>query len=197
MEKPVSSSNKSVAPSSLVFFDARPLLGEPAPDFVLVSFGGLALRLLPGKTELMKDSSHMIAMVADTELSSDEGGDPGGGPKVGLPAMRSWALEQHLLKPPFLLRVKTLGTTGRVSGFERSLPLFLKCFQPFGHGVARHPKLPCNIRLGLSLLQLIYRGLSSLRPLFAREASNSIESIHVFELYYREGLLSTYYCSYQ
>lgn len=139
----------------------------------------------------------MIAMVADTELSLDEGGDPGGGPKVGLPAMRSWALEQHLPEPPFLLRVKALGTTGRASGFERFLSPFLKCLPPFGHGVARHLELPGNVRLGLSFLQFINRGASSLRPLFTREASNSIESIHAFELYYREGMLSTYLCSRQ
>jgi hypothetical protein len=121
----------------------------------------------------------MIAMVADAEFSFDESDDPGGSPKVGLPSMRSGALEQHLSEPPFLLRVKALGTTGRVPCLQRLFSLILEGLPPFGNGVAGNLKLPGNVCLGLAFLQLVDSGLSSPGSLFAREINNSIESIHV------------------
>jgi len=84
-EKPVSSMNTMAAPFRLAFFaDPWPILCEPGPDQLLMTFLRSDGGDLGTPTQRPESSGQVIRVVTDPELAFDDVSDPFQGPTVGL-----------------------------------------------------------------------------------------------------------------
>ena len=83
-EKPVSSMNTMTAPFRLAFFaDPWPIVVEPGPDQLLITFLGSDGGDLWSPTRRPEPSGQVIRVVADAELAADHLANPFQGPAVG------------------------------------------------------------------------------------------------------------------
>ena len=93
--KPDSSVKTRWAPSRAAFFYARPVFLLPAFDGFLVPFQSPPFRFLHAPSQAVQQAPDMIAMIFDSELTTDQFGNAGRGPQIGPPALRCGPLEKQ------------------------------------------------------------------------------------------------------
>jgi len=141
--KPDSSAKTMWAPSRAAFFYTKPIPALPAIDLLFVALQGATLRLLIAPAQLPEKPSHVIAVVADAELASNQLHHPIAGPQIGAVSMGHGSLQEKSYEPLLLRHRKLRRTTRGRSYLIHGVALFLPPVTP-SHDRARFSSKPAR-----------------------------------------------------
>lgn len=102
-----------------VLFDARPILGQPPSNGLVVPIAGHAAGLLRCVPPLTQPSAQVVGVEADAELLRDESGQARGRPQVGGEAVLGRRVGQPTQHDLLLSGAKFGGTTEAGCGMGR------------------------------------------------------------------------------
>lgn len=131
--RPVSSIRTRWAPVSLAFLNARPVVGDPVDDDVVVALAGLPSGPLGRIAAFGEPTPHRGRVERDTEIAADQFDDPAGAPEVGAKAVGRRLLGQPRFYRRLLRGTQKSGPSRRGFGGQARFPLRPMPGHPLGH----------------------------------------------------------------
>jgi hypothetical protein len=122
-------------------------------DESLVPFPRLGLRLLGAPSKFPHHPPDMSGMIANPGSASDDRGDPGQAPQIGVEAIGAGAFEKSRLDFFELGRGESRLSPGAAGGGQSFFAALSPGVKPNADGLAGHTQLSSNFGLGYALIE--------------------------------------------